>query len=113
MSPIYDSLSTQHVLGQVPQGLAEETPYGVLAYLLARDPGRPRLAQLAAALAESHLDLYRVRSAIETRAKLEPLRGGPSLSVRLTGPFLRDGDRVLARVLSFGDQCFVADSPYC
>jgi hypothetical protein len=84
----------------------------VLAYLLARDPSRRRFAELATALAESHLDLYRASAVQGTHARLEPLRGGPSLSVRLTGPFLRHGDQVLARVLSFDGQCFVADSPY-
>src|SRR5690606_18242504 len=112
MSPVYDSYLRQHLLAEVPLGLANETPYSVLARLSSGDPSRSQLHQLAQALADSHLDLYRVTHALGLSAQLEPLRGGSPLSVRLTGPFLRTDDRILARVLPFGGSHFIADSPY-
>lgn len=111
-SPVYDSYSVQHVLGEVPQGLARETPYTVLAKLTSTDPTRARLHEAALALAASHLDLYRVERATTSTGELTPVRGGPTFAVHLTGPFLRDGDRILARVLAFGGRQFIADSPY-
>src|SRR3954465_9060393 len=62
-SPVYDSYAMQHILAEVPLGLAGETPYGVLARLCSGDPARARLCELAQALAVSHLDLYRVSHA--------------------------------------------------
>lgn len=112
MSPVYDSYVSQHILAEVPLGLANETPYTVLARLSSGDPSRVRLHRLAQALADSHLDLYRVKHAAALSAQLEPLRGGAPLAVRLTGPFLRTEDRILARVLPFEDGYFIADSPY-
>jgi hypothetical protein len=111
-SPVYDSYSVQHVLGEIPQGLARETPYTVLARLSSSDPARARLHELAQSLALSHLDLYRVERASSMMGEVVPLRGGAPFSVHLTGPFLQEGDRVLARILAFGEQRFIADSPY-
>jgi hypothetical protein len=112
MSPVYDSYASQHILGEVPTGVAGETPYTVLARLTSGHPRYERLHAMARALADSHQDLYRVTSADGLSAELERVRGGGSLSVRLTGPFLRTGDRVLARVLPFDGAWFIADSPY-
>ncbi len=112
MSPVYDSFAMQFVLSSVPQGIGDETPYSVLARLLARDPSRARLQHLAESLSDSRLELYRVQSARGTRAQIEPVRGGDALSVHLTGPFLRSGDWGLMRVVAFEGQHFVADSPY-
>ncbi|HEU4578797.1 MAG TPA: hypothetical protein VFS67_11120 [Polyangiaceae bacterium] len=112
LSPIYDSYSVQHVLAEVPQGLARETPYSVLARLLSGDTARTRLCDLARCLADSHLDLYQVLRASELESELQPVRGGPAFSAQLTGPFLRTGDLILARVLAFGDSRVIADSPY-
>jgi len=111
-SPIYDSFAVQFVLGAVPQGIGSETPYSVLARLLARDPTRARLQSMAQALADARFELYRVTAAGGNDAELEPVRGGDALSVRLTGPFLREGDLGLMRVLRFEDALFIADSPY-
>jgi hypothetical protein len=111
-SPVYDSFSMQFVLGSVPQGIGNETPYSVLARLLQRDPSRARLQSMAQSLADARFELYRVRSTSDHRADIEPVRGGTALSVRLTGPFLRPGDFGLLRVLSFDNEHFIADSPY-
>jgi hypothetical protein len=111
-SPVYDSFSMQFVLGSVPQGIGNETPYSVLARLLQRDPSRARLQSMAQSLADARFELYRVRSTSDHRADIEPVRGGAALSVRLTGPFLRPGDFGLMRVLSFDNEHFIADSPY-
>lgn len=111
-SPVYDSLSIQFVLGSVPQGIGNETPYSVLARLLQRDPSRARLQSMAQSLADARFELYRVRTTGDHRADIEPVRGGAALSVRLTGPFLRPGDFALLRVLSFDNEHFIADSPY-
>jgi len=111
-SPVYDSFSMQFVLGSVPQGIGNETPYSVLARLLQRDPSRARLQSMAQSLADARFELYRVRTTGDHRADIEPVRGGAALSVRLTGPFLRPGDFGLMRVLSFGGEHFIADSPY-
>lgn len=112
LSPVYDSYSVQHLLAEVPQGLAGETPYSVLARLSSGDGARARLCEMARALAASHLDLYRVLEVESLRAQLLPLRGGEAFHVRLSGPFLRRGDVMLARVLAFGSERFIADSPY-
>lgn len=112
MSPVYDSYIAQHVLGQIPHGLAGETPLSVLARLTKNDPSRMVLHEMAQALATAHPDLYRVTRCEGLTATLEPIRGGPALAVRLTGPFLRADDRVLARVLRFRGSSFIADSPY-
>lgn len=112
MSPVYDSYASQHILAEVPHGPANETPYSVLARLTSADPARERLSRLARALADSYMDLYRVTRAEDLSADLERVRGGEALSVRTTGPFLRTGDRVLARVLPFEGHYFIADSPY-
>lgn len=111
-SPIYDSFSMQFVLGSVRQGIGNETPYSVLARLLQRDPSRTRLQSMAQTLAEARFELYRVISAGDHHADIEPVRGGTALSVRLTGPFLRPGDFGLMRVLTFDNEHFIADSPY-
>jgi hypothetical protein len=111
-SPVYDSHMMQHVLGGVPQGLARETPYTVLARLSSGDPARARLQTLAEQMATSHLDLYRITQASGRVAELALARDGQALSVHATGPFLRDGDLVLARVVAFGEGRFIADSPY-
>lgn len=111
-SPVYDSFAMQFVLGAVPQGAGNETPYSVLARLLLRDPSRARLQRMAQTLSEARFDLYRVLAASGHDAEVEPIRGGAALRVRLTGPFLRTGDFGLMRVLSFDDCLFIADSPY-
>ncbi len=112
MSPVYDSFAMQFVLGGVPQGIGNETPYSVLARLLLRDPSRARLHAMAQSLAHARFELYRVKSASDHDAELEPVRGGNAFRVRLTGPFLRTGDFGLMRVLRFDDKFFIADSPY-
>ena len=112
LSPVYDSFAMQFVLGAVPQGIGNETPYSVLARLLLRDPSRARLQCMAQSLADARFELYRVKSARDHDAELEPVRTGSALSVRLTGPFLRAGDFGLMRVLQFDDKFFIADSPY-
>lgn len=112
MSPVYDSYMAQHVLGQVAHGVAGETPLSVMARLTKGDPSRAALHEMAQCLATAHCDLYRVTHAEGLSATLEPLRGGAALAVRLTGPFLRTGDRALARVLHFRGSSFIADSPY-
>jgi len=111
-SPVYDSFAMQFVLSSVPQGIANETPYSVLARLLLRDPSRARLQAMAQCLADSRFDLYRVKGASTDAAEVELVRGGGALSVGLTGPFLRAGDWGLMRVLQFDDRSFIADSPY-
>ena len=111
-SPVYDSFAMQFVLGCVRQGIGNETPYSVLARLLLRDPTRARLQAMAQSLADARFELYRVKSTRANDAELEPVRGGGALSVRLTGPFLRNGDFGLMRVLQFDDELFLADSPY-
>jgi hypothetical protein len=111
-SPIYESYAIQHILADVPQGLAGETPYSVLARLLQADPSRAPFRLLARALADSHLDLYRVLEARATSADIERIRDEQALTVRTTGPFLRSGDRILARVLPFGAGHFIAETPY-
>jgi hypothetical protein len=111
-SPVYDSFATQFVLGAVRQGIGNETPYSVLARLLLRDPSRARLQGMAQSLADARFELYRVKAASGNDAELEPVRGGGAFSVRLTGPFLRQGDFGLMRVLRFDDKLFIADSPY-
>jgi hypothetical protein len=111
-SPVYDSFSTQLVLGSVRQGIGSETPYSVLARLLLRDPSRAPLQSMAQSLAHSRFDLYRVKAAGRNDAELEPVRGGGAFSVRLIDPFLRQGDFGLMRVLRFDDKLFIADSPY-
>jgi hypothetical protein len=112
MSPVYDSFAMQFVLGSVPQGIGNETPYSVLARLLQRDPSRGRLQAMAQSLADSSFELYRVKSAGGHSAEIEPVRGGSPLSVRLTGLFLRAGDFGLMRVVPFEGKLFIADSPY-
>jgi hypothetical protein len=111
-SPVYDSFAMQFVLGCVPQGIGNETPYTVLARLLLRDPSRARLQGMAQSLADARFELYRVKAASGNDAQLEAVRGGGAFSARLTGPFLRQGDFGLMRVLRFDDQLFIADSPY-
>jgi hypothetical protein len=111
-SPVYDSFAMQFVLGCVPQGIGNETPFTVLARLLLRDPSRARLQAMAQCLADARFELYRVKSASGNDAELEPVRGGGAFSVRLTGPFLRQGDFGLMRVLRFDDTLFIGESPY-
>ncbi|MEO8177841.1 MAG: hypothetical protein ABI895_03315 [Deltaproteobacteria bacterium] len=111
-SPVYNSYSMQHILAEVPQGVARETPYSVLARLTRTDPARARLHRLAQTLADSHLDLYRVKQATASAAELVHVRSDASVSVLVTGPFLRDEDLALARVLRFEERAFIADSPY-
>ena len=110
-SPVYNSYALQHILAEVPQGVARETPYSVLARLTQTDP-RTGLHELTRTLADSHLDLYRVESTAGAGAELVHLRSGTAVSVFVTAPFLRDGDLVLARVLGFGERAFIADLPY-
>lgn len=112
LSPIYDSFAMQFVLGSVRQGIGNETPYSVLARLLLRDPARARLQGMAQSLADARLELYRVKSTEDYGAVLEPVRGGGTCRVRLTGPFLRAGDFGLMRLVSFDNELFIADSPY-
>lgn len=111
-SPVYDSHLVMHVLGGVPQGIAGETPFGVLARLLLGDPARARLQGLAQNLAASHLDLYRVTRASGREGELVPLRGGEPFVLHAAGTFLSEGDRLLGRVVEFGGRYFMVDSPY-
>jgi hypothetical protein len=110
-SPVYNSYALQHILAEVPQGAARETPYSVLARLTQTDP-RTGLHELTRTLADSHLDLYRVESTAGAGAELVHLRSETAVSVSVTAPFLRDEDLVLARVLRFGERAFIADLPY-
>jgi hypothetical protein len=112
MSPVYDSYATQHILCEVGQGLANETPYSVLARLTGGQSRFESVHGFAGALAESFLDVYRVTRGEGFGADLVRVRGGVALSVRLTGPFAQTGDLMLARVLRVGDGSFIADSPY-
>jgi len=112
MSPVYDSFSLQHVLGQVPHGPGDETPFSVMARLTAGDSSRAEFHELARALCVAHVDLYRVTRADALCAEIEPVRGGSSLAVHLTGPFLRTNDRMLARVVPFRGKQYISDSPY-
>ncbi len=112
VSPVYDSFAAQLTGGSVPQGVAGETPYSVLARLLLRDPSRARLQRMAQSLSDARFDLYRVLAADEEHAELEPVRGGSAFSVRLLDPGLRAGDFGLMRVLGFEDAFYIADSPY-
>lgn len=111
-SPVYDSHLAQHVLGGVPQGLAGETPLGVLARLSRGDAARARLQALAQHLAAAHPDLYRVERASGREAAVAPIRGGAPVEVEVTDPSLRAGDLLLARVVTFGGRCFIVDPPY-
>jgi hypothetical protein len=111
-SPVYDSHLVQHVLGGVPQGLAGETPLSVLARLTRGDGARARLQEMAQSLAASHFDLYRVARVSELEGEVVPLRGGEPFALHVPGPFLREGDRLLGRVVEFGGRRFMADSPY-
>ncbi len=111
-SPVYHSFLMQHILGGVPQGVARETPYTVVARLTSGSAARARLQQMAHSLASAHLDLYRVTQASRAAAELTPLRGGEPFSVFPTGPFLQVGDLILGRVVAFGGSMFMADSPY-
>lgn len=112
VSPVYDSHLVQHVLGGVPQGVAGETPFSVLARLAHGDDARARVREMAQTLAGAHLDLYRVTRVAELEGEMLPLRGGEPITAHLTGPFLREGDSVLARVVPFVGKHFLADSPY-
>lgn len=111
-SPVYHSYLMQHILGEVPQGLAGETPLTIVARLTSGDVARARLQEMAESLASAHLDLYRVTQASPAAAELKPLRGGPAFWVSPTGPFLQVGDRILGRAVAFGGSTFMADSPY-
>jgi hypothetical protein len=111
-SPVYDSYATQHILADVPHGLAGETPCSALAWLTRHDPTRERLHQAARALADSHHDVYRVLRSEGTRADLERLRDRQALMVRQTDDFLRGGDLSLARVLAFAGGHFIVEPPY-
>lgn len=111
-SPVYESFSVQHVLADVPVGVASETPFSVLARLTKGDVARAALHGLARSLAESHHDVYRVTGASGRRAVLARTRDGSTLEVGLTGPALESGDLVLARVLEFRGGAFIADAPY-
>jgi len=114
MSPVYDSFATQHLLGGVPTGLTEETPYSVLVWLTHRDASRAAFHEMARALNEAHVDLYRVVSTEGVTAQLENVReAGASFTAHLTGPFLRAEDAlIMARVVPFQGNLYVADSPY-
>lgn len=111
-SPVYESYAVQHVLADVPVGLARETPYSVLAHLIQSDPARLAFLGLARSLAESHHDLYRVLSVQGTHAQLKPLRDGQELAVRTISDFLQTGDLLLARLSSFEGISYLADAPY-
>lgn len=112
MSPVYHSMHMQHVLGELPVGVGDETPLSVVVKLTSGAAGLSRFHALARALADSFRDVYLVKSAKQLRAEISPLRGGDSLAIGTTGPFLRTGDLVLMRVLPFEGKHFVADSPY-
>ncbi len=111
-SPVYDSFAMQFVLSAVPQGIGNETPYSVLARLLLADKSRARLQSMAQSLADARFELCRVKSASGHAAEIELVRSGSALQVGLTGPFLRDGDFGLMKVLQFEGRSFIADSPY-
>jgi len=113
MSPIYDSYSVIHLLAEIPVGMAGETPMGVLARLTATSPQHRELHLLALQFASSHLDLYRALSVTPSTAHLVHLRSGRKLDVHLTGPFLRESDLFLARVIPFREsEQVISESPY-
>ncbi len=70
-SPVYDSFAMQFVLGSVPQGIGNETPYSVLARLLLRDQSRARLQRMSQSLADARFELYRAKSASKPRCRPE------------------------------------------
>jgi hypothetical protein len=111
-SPVYHSHLVQHILGGVPQGVAGETPYSVLARLARGDATRARLQELAQNLSSSHLDVYRVQRVTGLEAEVLPVRGGEPFTLHVAGPFFRADDLVLGRVVEFGGRHFMADSPY-
>jgi hypothetical protein len=83
-----------------------------LSRMLSRDTPRQRFCELATSLAASHFDLYQVRHVDRVTAQLENARTQEALDVHLTGTFLRPGDRILARVLTFEGRYYICDSPY-
>jgi hypothetical protein len=111
-SPVYDSCFMQHVLGEIPQGLAGETPYTVLARLSSGDPAREALQALADSLARSHGEVYRVTVASQDRAEVRPIRGGEPFALQLVAPVLREGDLILAHAVPFGGSFYLPDRPY-
>jgi hypothetical protein len=111
-SPVYESFATEHVLADVPHGLAGETPCSALAWLTRHDPARERLHQAARALADSHRDVYRVLRSEGLRAELEGLRDRRVIQVRQSADFVRGGDLAFARVLPFGAGHFLLEPPY-
>jgi hypothetical protein len=112
MSPVYYSMHMLHVLGEVPVGVADETPLSVIAKVTSGSSNLSRFHALARALVDSFRDVYLVKSAKQQRAEISPVRGGDPIAIGTTGPFLRTGDLVLMRVLPFEGKYFVADSPY-
>lgn len=113
MSPLYDSYSLMHVIAEIPQGVADETPLSVLARLLESSPAHADLHHMARDMAESLLDLYRVTSVDGPRSQLVHVRSGQPLTVLTSGPFLRDGDLFLGRVFTARDgRRFISHSPY-
>ena len=113
VSPLYDSYSSVHALVEIPVGIGSETPMSVLARLTVGSFEHRSVHQLASEIALSHLDLYRANEVESSSAQLVHVRSGSKTAVHLTGPFLREGDLFLGRVIRFhtGDN-FIADSPY-
>jgi len=113
VSPIYDSYSSVHALAEIPVGIGSETPMSVLARLTVGSSEHRSVHLLASEIASSHLDLYRAKEAEGSTAQLVHVRSGRETVVHLTGPFLRDGELFLGRMIRFhtGDN-FIADSPY-
>ncbi|MGC4068374.1 MAG: hypothetical protein QM784_27765 [Polyangiaceae bacterium] len=112
-SPIYDSYSMMHALVEIPVGVASETPMGVMARLTAGSEVHRVLHELAVELAQSHLDFYRAIECEGTTATLVHVRSGQEMRVLLTGPFLRNSDLFLGRVVrSATGKYFIVESPY-
>ncbi|MGE5788409.1 MAG: hypothetical protein ACM3ZE_27700 [Myxococcales bacterium] len=113
MSPIYDSYSGMHALAEIPVGIGSETPMTVLARLTAGRPEYSHVHTLASQAASSHFDLCRATEVRGDEAKIIHLRSKTEMAVHLTGPFLRDRDLFLGRVLRFHTgEHFIAESPY-
>lgn len=111
-SPVYASELTQLVLGQIPEGMAGETPYSVVARLIEANNQRAFLAPLARSMADGHWDLYRVLQRDPTKALVQSIRSGDTISVAQRVPWLRPGDGVLARLVRFGESVYLVDPPY-
>lgn len=111
-SPVCSGDFAQLILGQVPQGLAGETPLSVVARLVEVAPSRAFLAPLAHSMALAHWQPLRVEQVAEQSVSLSSLQGQFSSAVFPAKSWLKPGDGILARVVQFGTRSYLADPPY-